>query len=99
MYLKKTDNTRQWLADSFSEGTFQLSLLRLDSIHLIEPAYKLTVANYDRQANFDRDLLLCCCLSIHVHTHSIAHSSRLQYASYGGRRRLLRMSYILRATQ
>ena len=26
-----TDNTRQKLADSFSEGTFQMSLLQLDS--------------------------------------------------------------------
>ena len=38
----------------------------------------LTVANYDRQANFERDLLLLRCSS----THSITHSS------YGGRRRL-----------
>ena len=44
-------------------------------------AYKLTVANYDRQANFEHDLLLCCCSSI----HSITHSSKSQYASYGGR--------------
>ena len=50
-------------------------------------AYKLTVANYDRQANFERDLLL-----FHCSTHSITHSSRSQYASYGGRRRLSRMS-------
>ena len=81
MYLKMT-NTRQKLADSFSEGTFQLSLLQLHSIHSIEPvasAYKLTVANYDRQANFERDLLLFRCLSI----HSITHSSRSQYASHG----------------
>ena len=31
VYLKMTDNTRQKLADSFSEGTFQMSLLQLDS--------------------------------------------------------------------
>ena len=29
-----TGNTRQKLADSFSEGTFQLSLTRLDSIYV-----------------------------------------------------------------
>ena len=45
----------QKLADSFSEGAFQLLLTQL---HLIEPAYKLTVANYDCQANFKRNLLL-----------------------------------------
>ena len=32
-----TVETRQKLADSFSKGTFQLSLLQLDSIHSIEP--------------------------------------------------------------
>jgi len=31
--------------------------------------------------------------------HSIAHSSTSQYATYGGRRRLSRMSSILWATQ
>ena len=31
------NNTRQKLADSFSEGTFQLSLPQLDSIHSTEP--------------------------------------------------------------
>ena len=50
-------------------------------------AYKLTVTNYNRQANFERDLLLCRCSSV----HSIAHSSRSQYASYGGRHQI---SYI-----
>ena len=58
-----------------------------NSIHSIEPvvlACKLTVVNYDRQANFERDLLLFRCSS----THSITHSSRSQYASYGVRRRL-----------
>ena len=58
-------------------------------------AYKLTVTNYDRQANFKHDLLLCHCSS----THSITHSSRLQYASYGGRHCLSRMSSILQAIQ
>ena len=33
VYLKMTNNTRQKLADSFSEGTFQQSLPQLDSIH------------------------------------------------------------------
>ena len=37
MYLKMIDNTWQKLADSFSEGTFQLLLTQLDSTHLIEP--------------------------------------------------------------
>ena len=32
-----TNNIRQKLADSFSEGTFQLSLLQLHRIHLVEP--------------------------------------------------------------
>ena len=42
------------------------------------------MANYNHQANFKHSLLLCRCSSI----HSITHSSRSQYASYGGRRRL-----------
>ena len=46
------------------------------------------MANFDRQANFEHDLLLFRCSS----THSITHSSRSQYASYGGRRHLSRMS-------
>ena len=54
-------------------------------------SYKLTVANYDRHANFECNLLLCCCSLI----HRIAHSSRSLYASYGGRRCLSRMSSIL----
>ena len=84
LYLKMPKNTRQKLAESFSEGTFQLSLLQY--IHSIEPcvACELTVVNYDRQANFECDLFLFLCSS----THSITHSSRLQYASYGGRRHL-----------
>ena len=53
------------------------------------------MVNYNRQANFKRNLLLFRCSS----THSITHSSRSQYASYGGRRRLSRMSSILQATQ
>ena len=32
VYLKMTDNSRQKLAEISSEGTFQLSLTRLDSI-------------------------------------------------------------------
>ena len=36
VYLKMTDKTWQNVADSFSEGTFQLSLTRLDSIYTIE---------------------------------------------------------------
>ena len=32
VYLKMTDKTRQSVADSFSEGTFQLPLTRLGSI-------------------------------------------------------------------
>ena len=32
VYLKMTDNTQWKLADSFSEGTFQLSPTRLDSM-------------------------------------------------------------------
>ena len=32
VYLKMTDNTRWKLADSFSEGMFQLSPTRLDSM-------------------------------------------------------------------
>ena len=56
----------------------------LDRTSSVWHIYKLTVANYDRQANFKRDLLLFCRSS----THSITCSSRSQYASYGGRRRL-----------
>ena len=37
VYLKMTNNTHQRLADSFSEGMFQLLLTQLDSIHSIEP--------------------------------------------------------------
>ena len=36
VYLKMADKTQQNVADSFSEGTFQLSLTRLDSIYTIE---------------------------------------------------------------
>ena len=36
VYLKITDNTIQKVADNFSEGTFHLSLTRLDSIYMIE---------------------------------------------------------------
>ena len=38
VYLKMTDKIRQNVADSFSEGTFQLSLTRLGStcIYMIE---------------------------------------------------------------
>ena len=36
VYLKMTDKTRRNVADSFSEGTFQLSLTRLGSIYTIE---------------------------------------------------------------
>ena len=36
VYLKMTDKTRRNEADSFSEGTFQLSLTRLGSIYTIE---------------------------------------------------------------
>ena len=36
VYLKMTDKTRQNVADSFSEGTFQLLLTRLDGIYTIE---------------------------------------------------------------
>ena len=36
VYLKMTNNTRQKLADSFSEGTFQLSQTPLDSIYTLE---------------------------------------------------------------
>ena len=50
------------------------------------------MANYNRQANFER-------ASSVAHQHSIIHSSRSQYASYGGRRRLSRMSSTPRATQ
>ena len=73
-----TKNTWQKLADSFSEGMFQLSLPTLVYTQLNQwyVAYKLTVANYNRQANFEHDLLLFHCSS----THSITHSSRSQYA-------------------
>ena len=36
VYLKTMNKTRQNVADSFSEGTLQLSLTRLGSIYTIE---------------------------------------------------------------
>ena len=56
VYLKMTVNTWQKLADSFSEGMFQLSLTRLDSTCMIKQVAVgciQTVAKYNRQANFE----------------------------------------------
>lgn len=39
--LKMTNNTRQKLVDSFSEGTFQLSLTQLGSVYRTEEVVKL----------------------------------------------------------
>ena len=36
VFLKMMDKTRENVSDSFSEGTFQLSLTRLGSIYMIE---------------------------------------------------------------
>ena len=82
-FLGHSQESKVWIsynggnaANSFNKGTFQLSLLQLDSINSIEPvvtvAYKLTAVNDNRRANFECDLLLCRCSSI----HSIVHPSR-----------------------
>ena len=56
VYLKMTDKMRQNMADSFSKGTFCLLLTRLDSTYIHEVGdMSCTVANYDRQANFEPD--------------------------------------------